>query len=134
MQDTYVVILSLASNHLQREHLNQARHLLEQTLLEPHYSKETWTEPYGMKQHSDTKYLNQLVLAKTRLDCEQLNIRLKQLEMDMGRTKDQRDMGRVAIDLDVLLYNGTRLHSNDWERSYIKELMASIPHPVSRES
>ena len=40
----------------------------------------------------------------------------------MGRTAEDRRLGIVRIDLDLLQYDDTRFHLRDWERPYVKLL------------
>ena len=118
------VLLSLASNYDQEKNLSEARRRLEQILGHITYTRECWTEPIGSTKRPD-KYLNQLASGFTLQSVEQLCRQLKQTELLMGRTTENRKKGIVCIDLDLLLYDDDRYHLADWERSYIKQLMNS---------
>ena len=86
------------------------------------YTKEIWTQPVGNAKRRDA-YLNQLVKGTTELDEEALNDWLKQTELSFGRTQAKRLLGIVPIDLDLLEFDGEKRHPDDWERTYVKELM-----------
>ena len=72
---------------------------------------------------SECKYLNQLAYAHTELECDKLEQALKAMEREMGRTDADRRQGIVRIDLDLMKYDDTRHHTQDWERPYITELL-----------
>ena len=116
------IILSLASNRFQKANLSKARCCLEEILSDMQYTKEIWTQPVGNAKRRDA-YLNQLVKGTTELDEEALNDWLKQTELSFGRTQAKRLLGIVPIDLDLLEFDGEKRHPDDWERTYVKELM-----------
>jgi 2-amino-4-hydroxy-6-hydroxymethyldihydropteridine diphosphokinase len=118
------VIISIASNHSQHEKLAAARYELCQILDNPKFTTELWTEPMG--RHKESLYLNQLVAASYEGTETGLNARLKQLEIKLGRTEQERRFGIVDIDLDLLLFDNDRLHLRDWERPYIQQLIKEL--------
>lgn len=69
-------------------------------------------------------YLNQMVCGKTSLTIDELTTFTKRLEDELGRDRTQRE--NVAIDIDIMLYDQQKLHSKDWERDYIKQLLTLI--------
>ena len=68
-------------------------------------------------------YLNQLVYATTSLSVDELQSALKNIELCLGRTTEDRQKGIVRIDLDLLQYGDQRYHLRDWDRPYIKALL-----------
>jgi len=116
------IILSLASNRFQKANLSKARCCLEEILSDLQSTVEIWTQPVGNAKRRDA-YLNQLVRGATELDEDALNDWLKQTELSFGRTQAKRLLGIVPIDLDLLEFDGEKRHPNDWERTYVKELM-----------
>ena len=116
------VLLSLASNSEQKDHLRQAREALARVLVHCSFTKEIWTEAVG---NAHGTYLNQLAEADTDMEVEELMQRLKQLETDMGRTPEMKALGVVPIDLDLLQYDTCRYHLHDWDRPYVKRLLTS---------
>lgn len=118
------VVISLASNIKQEEHLRNARQALREVLLCPVYTDEIWTDPVGMP--SGRKYLNQLVEASTTLDAPTLTSRLKEMEIALGRNSKARTQGIVPIDLDLLEHDGCRFHQRDWQRDYVRRLLPML--------
>lgn len=127
-------IISLAANCNQKENLAEARQRLGQILFDVQYTRELWTKPVGSsvstltparqeENPSECKYLNQLAYAHTELECDKLEQALKAMEREMGRKDADRRQGIVRIDLDLMKYDDTRHHTQDWERPYITELL-----------
>ena len=140
------VLLSLAANVNHKKNLCNARKALAQILSRPAYTKEIWTEPCSVattiSSSSDSNqskprirhYLNQLVSAETMLTMDQLNQRLKELELQSGRTSEMRQQGLVPLDLDLLEYDGERHHLSDWQRPYVQQLLPQIYHTTLQPS
>ena len=68
-------------------------------------------------------FANQLVSATTSLGLKELNDRLKDTELKLGR---KRGGNIIAIDIDILQYDNQRLHEKDWCRQYIKTLITHL--------
>ena len=117
------VIISLATNRFQKSNLSKARCCLEEILSDCRFSGELWTQPVGNAKRKDA-YLNQLVMGTTEMDEEALCQWMKQTEQNFGRTQAKRLLGIVPIDLDLLEFDREKRHLNDWERTYVKELMS----------
>ena len=69
-------------------------------------------------------YFNQLCQGTTALGEGLLCEVLKDMEKRLGRTRNED--GIVAIDLDLLAYDGRRYHLRDWERNYVKDLLGEL--------
>ena len=120
------VLISLASNHQQEIHLSEARRALAEVILSAVYTDAIWTKPEGKHKAQSPDYLNQLVSAETALTADELNHRLKELELALGRTAEMRSQGLVPIDLDLLQWDDDRYHQRDWTRSYVTRLLPSV--------
>jgi len=129
------VLVLLASNYRQEQHLSQARKALAQVLSSCCYTEAIWTEPEGSTTHNGQPegsvtrvserplYLNQLLSARTDLDADSLVQQLKQIECNLGRNDGMRRQGLVPIDLDLLQHDDQRYHQRDWQRSYVQRLL-----------
>ena len=116
------IIISLASNENQEANMAAARTQLEQLLTEVKFTSAIWTEP--IQSLRKEPYQNQLCEGTTALGDGLLGEVLKHLERRLGRTHNED--GIVAIDLDLLEYDGIRHHLRDWGRSYIKDLINEL--------
>lgn len=79
------------------------------------------TEPIGMPQNTHT-FANMIVVCTCNSDADNIAYTLKNMERLCGDTPQRRKCGIVAIDLDLLMYDGTKFHIPDWDRWYIKQL------------
>ena len=125
-QELHKVIISLASNDHQEQHLEAARQQLTLFLSDLHFTTEHWTDPVH-NQHA-AQYLNQLCEGITTFSANLLEEVLKEIEKRLGRTRNED--GIVAIDLDLMLYDEERHHLRDWERNYIKDLLGELETPT----
>ena len=126
MQETVNVLLSLATNYDHEAHLSEVRKRLGQVLSGMVFTESCMTtalDAEGRPHPERRPYLNQIVMATTTMDYDELNQWLKTTEAAMGRNGQKRARGMVPIDIDILLYDGFRHHEADWERSYIKDLL-----------
>lgn len=118
-QKEHEVIISLASNEQQEQHMRAARTQLGMLLKDLQFTTAHWTEP--INSHRKEPYLNQLCRGTTTFSANLLEEVLKETEKRLGRTHNED--GIVAIDLDLLQYDDDRYHLRDWERSYVKDLI-----------
>ena len=121
-QKQHQVIICLASNIDQKQHLEKAREQLTLLLSEMHFTTEHWTEPvHSIRQEP---YLNQLCKGTTTFGVNLFGELLKEIEKRLGR-KHEED-GIVTIDIDLLQYDNQRYHLRDWERDYVKDLLSEL--------
>jgi len=121
-QKEHHILISLASNDRQEAHLAAAREQLTQLLTEARFTSAIWTAPVNTIRKES--YLNQLCIGTTGLGMNLLSEVLKETERRLGRTHNED--GIVAIDLDLLEYDGERYHLRDWSRDYIKNLLNEL--------
>ena len=139
------VIISLASNENQEANLAKAREQLTQLMADVHFTSAIWTKPYyndhvqssmfnvqssmfngqcSMVNGPSKNYLNQLCKGTTAFGEGLLGEVLKETEKRIGRQHNED--GIVAIDLDLLSYDGQRHHLKDWNRDYVKNLLDEL--------
>ena len=132
------VIISLASNENQEANLAKAREQLTQLMADVHFTSAIWTKPYyndhvqssmfngqsSMFNGQSKNYLNQLCKGTTAFGEGLLGEVLKETEKRIGRQHNED--GIVAIDLDLVEYDGQRHHLKDWNRDYVKNLLDEL--------
>ena len=122
------VILCLGSNVDQAHHINCARTMISNQFENVCFTRSLWTKPVGP---SPSPYLNCLASLETDLSYENVNKVLKGIEQQLGRTAEDKAKHVVIIDLDILKYDHTPYHLQDWERSYVKQLITELmPAPM----
>lgn len=83
------------------------------------------TNPIGCASNC-AKYRNAVALASTNGSVDNVVATLKHIESCCGDTTTLRNNGKVAMDLDLLLYDDTVYHHSDWQRPYIRQLTAEL--------
>jgi len=117
------IIMSLGSNFNQRENISAAINMIVCVFPSASFTEAIWTEPVGIK--SD-KFLNCLCNVRSSQGLKDVTACLKRIENKLGRTAADSLRGTIAIDIDILQFNGTRLHEQDWQRDYVKKLIGKI--------
>ena len=72
-------------------------------------------------------FANCLAWMETDQDYATLHAATKEIEQQLGSTREDRREGRVVADVDILCCGGCRYHADDWQRPYIQTLMAELP-------
>lgn len=111
------VVLSIGSNSSDREwQMKQALNHLNKM-----FKKCVASETYEFAAHNgiDAPYLNQVVLAKTLMPLEDINVAMKQWETICGRTPSSKQQGVIPIDIDIVIFNGEMIKPVDYSRQYV---------------
>lgn len=118
------VILCLGSNTDCEANLKSAASLLRAYFGSIRFSEAIYTEPIGL---SDSGlFLNQVAVAGTNASLEEVRRAVKAMEKRLGRMSDSKQKGKIPIDIDLLLWNGTILKPADWEKEYVQLLFRSV--------
>ena len=117
-------IISMGSNENRAENMSRCRYLLSKDYPEVVFSEMINTEPYGEAYHSD--FYNQLALINSE-DSELIVAdKLKRIESEIGRRSEEKSLGIIKIDVDLLVVNGKIIKSEDFERPYISSLFDNL--------
>ena len=120
------VILCLGSNTDCEANLKSAASLLRAYFGSIRFSEAIYTEPIGL---SDSGlFLNQVAVAGTNASLEEVRRAVKAMEKRLGRMSDSKQKGKIPIDIDLLLWNGTILKPADWEKEYVQLLFQSVAY------
>ena len=68
----------------------------------------------------DNNYLNAVLSGYCDESFDVIKSRMKQYEIDSGRTKESKLKGDVSIDVDIVLWNGDIIKENDFKQSYFQ--------------
>jgi 2-amino-4-hydroxy-6-hydroxymethyldihydropteridine diphosphokinase len=71
------------------------------------------SEPVGEKYKSP--FYNRAVRLITEMDYESTISRFKQIEKELGRTPESKSNGLIAMDIDLICWNGAVIHK-DYDR------------------
>lgn len=115
------VILALGSNFRATQNIMEAEGRLMPLFGFLDVSIDKITKPIGMPEGTKD-FVNELIVGDTNLSYDELCSVIKDIEGEMGK----RTETRIPIDIDILEYDGTRYHEEDWQRDYVKELLESL--------
>ena len=109
------IILSLGSNYHKEENMKRAVVLLQACFASLRFSEAIYTEPIGCPQSKET-FLNQVAIGNTTHNFEEVHVALKEFEKQLGRKAEDKQMGRIPIDIDLLQWNEEVLKPMDLKR------------------
>jgi hypothetical protein len=125
MSDKQKLLIALGTNVNQKQNIQKAMDLLRKTWHDILFTKSKWTKPIGM----DTDlFYNCLAYTKVDEDLSQVQQILKNIEKACGNTEIDRAHQKIQMDIDILMFGTHKLHEQDWQRSYIQELIQEIDY------
>lgn len=119
------IILSFGSNRNREQNMKLATELLCNTFADIRFSERIETEPYGNLTGAKP-FLNQVAIAHTPLSSEEIICRLKEMEREIGRYPEDKSLGIIPIDIDLLKWNDTIIKAHDLHLEYIKSLLIDL--------
>lgn len=121
MKKAKEVILLLGSNVGQQSIIENAKEQLGSILLPGWTSSQLlMTAPVGIV---GPDFANEILTGATDQDYSSFLKATKNIERQMGRCPEDKALGKIIIDIDILLFDGMRYHEKDWGREYVKRLM-----------
>lgn len=125
MSDKQKLLIALGTNVNQKQNIQKAMELLRKTWHDILFTNLKWTKPIGM----DTDlFYNCLAYTKVDEDLPQVQQILKNIEKTCGNTEADRALQKIQMDIDILMFGTRKLHEQDWQRSYIQELIQEIDY------
>lgn len=68
-------------------------------------------------------FVNMLGVFHSNLNTAEINVRLKEIEKLMGRKLEDKSIGKVVIDLDLIRMDDIILRTKDYNSEYVKLLL-----------
>lgn len=124
------ILIAIGSNHDAERHLEEVRILLKDSFGNDIVFSPTLQTADVNKEGPD--FINALAVITTNMSYQEVKAFLKQLEKKCGNCKEARKRHEVAMDLDILAFNNRRYHLNDWNRSYIQELIKHLENNMTQ--
>lgn len=118
------LIIALGTNTNRSENIDRSKAELSALFSDVFFTQFIETDPIGIE---CPKFINALASTQTELSYQDIKRKLKGIERLCGDSPEKRANNIVEMDLDILLYNGSRHHLKDWERPYITQLMKELP-------
>lgn len=121
------IILALGSNTDSNLSMPRAMHLLQEQLDDLTFTPIIMTEAIGI---SSNLFANCLASGYTVKKADEVIQILKSTEQQCGDLPTLRAERKVVMDIDLLLLGQKKYHIDDWNRSYIQQLMKLKDHPL----
>lgn len=118
-------IFSLGSNVDGAYHIEQASQMLDQIYPHIYWAEPVWTEPVGNISHQ-ALFLNRIAIVYTDQGIEDIRDQLKMIEQRSGRNPDDKVLGKIVIDIDLLLWNDCELKPEELHRDYVLDSIRFI--------
>lgn len=117
-------IIAVGSNIEPQKNIALAREILARDFKVMAESAFVRTDPVGYTQQPD--FLNGAILLRTDLKLEPLREHLKRIEDTLGRRRGVLTFGPRTVDLDIVVWNGTLLDPDFYERDYLKKAVLEL--------
>ncbi|MDR1742413.1 MAG: 2-amino-4-hydroxy-6-hydroxymethyldihydropteridine diphosphokinase [Dysgonamonadaceae bacterium] len=115
------ILLSIGSNTYAKRNTDKAKRQIETVFPDIRFSESCTSKAYGKKYKRP--FLNLLAAFESDKSAQEICKRVKQIESEMGRKPEDKEKGRVVIDIDLIRYDDNILKQSDFERSYVQDLL-----------
>ena len=123
-------LLSIGSNFDAQKNITAAKEQLMRYFADIYFTQPTESEPYGMFYKG--KFVNMLATFGSEYSLDEVIQIMKKIEREMGRLKEDKKLGKVIIDLDIIVSDNVIVRPSDFERTYIQKLLRFLPNISSR--
>lgn len=124
MNCSHECLICLGSNKDGVLRLKTAEYMLEELFPGIHWGRILTTIPEGTD--FPALYMNRVARLYTAMSPEALQDCLKDIEQRNGRTPDDKQRGIVALDIDLLTYDGRILRPKDWDKHYVQQALEAL--------
>ena len=118
------VLLSMGSNTQARFNINRAKCILQKQFPTIRFTDDIESESHGNAFTS--LFVNSLGYFESDLKKNELIAHFKDIEKNMGRDPKDKIEGKVIIDIDLIKWDNEVVKPEDFERSYIRDLLKSL--------
>lgn len=125
LMNMHTCLFCMGSNTSPHVYLEIARKELRTIFPDIIFGKEMETEPLYFK-YNLSLFHNQVGKFDTNLTAEEVRALFKRIEQKAGRTKDDKAVEIVKLDIDLLMYDELVLKKEDMEKGYVKQLIQSL--------
>lgn len=122
--DEHHCLLCMGSNTDRSAQLSVARKALCATFPDIRFGEMMETEAIGSGFHSP--FSNQLAKFSTTLSPDSVHDLFKELERRSGRVPEDKELGVVKLDIDLLVFDNEVLKPEDMKREYIRKGMSVL--------
>lgn len=109
--------ICLGSNYQQDIYYAKTRFRLQEIFPTIVFADSIETKPIEIKRKDS--FINQIAYFKTTLSSDEVNQHLKNIELECGRTIDDKLLEIIKMDIDLLIYDNHILKPKDITHSYV---------------
>ncbi|MFC1569350.1 2-amino-4-hydroxy-6-hydroxymethyldihydropteridine diphosphokinase [bacterium] len=124
MPSSNIAIISIGSNIKPQKYIQKALDIIRnshQFLAESQFVK---TKPIGF--HNQDDFINGAIKIDTDMSFKELTLWLKNVEKKLNRIRTQNKNGPRTIDLDIVVWNGTVIDKDVFERDFLKNAVFEL--------
>ncbi|MDJ1179432.1 2-amino-4-hydroxy-6-hydroxymethyldihydropteridine diphosphokinase [Roseofilum sp. BLCC_M91] len=118
------VAIGVGSNIDPSFHIPKAKQKLQETQTLIKESKFYQTKPLGLTDQPD--FVNGAYLIQTADSREDLNRKLKQIEIELGRVKTENKNAPRCIDLDIIVFNREIVDPDFYQRDFLQTTVLEL--------
>lgn len=122
------VLLSIGANTQAHFNINRAKSILQKQFPTIRFTDDIESKPHGSG--FINLFVNTLGYFESDLSKKDLIAHFKNIEKKMGREPKDKAEGKVIIDIDLIKWNSEVLKPEDFERSYIRNLLESAKDDI----
>lgn len=119
-----IYIVSIGSNSNAEHNVTCVQILLKEAFTNVRFSDFQWIPAIG--EHYTQPFYNGAVCIESSLTALELKPKLKAMEVRLGRTPEQKALGIVPMDLDIIVCNGEIVHPDYNRFPFVKEAVDSL--------
>ena len=125
------IVLGIGTNTDARFNMKQATDYLLYYFPNIKFTNTIETEPHGAV--FTTPFINALAYFETDLSKDEIHLRLKAIEKNMGRLPSHKEEGVIIIDIDLIKWNNELLKPDDFKRDYIQQLLREMEKIINQQ-
>ncbi|MBN2165803.1 MAG: 2-amino-4-hydroxy-6-hydroxymethyldihydropteridine diphosphokinase [Marinilabiliaceae bacterium] len=115
------VIVSIGSNINAQNNISKAFDLINKYIDVDNITPLEQTLPIGIEEQAE--FTNGALIGITRLSFENLRLRLKDIENELGRDRTRPKFGPREIDLDIVEWNGKIVDVDYYTRDFLQRMV-----------
>lgn len=117
-------LFSIGSNTFAERNIKKVKQLLSREFPDIVFSGVYMSKPHGEKYKR--LFLNMIARFPSNLPETEIVQKAKKIEQSMGRKPEDKEKGRVIIDIDLICKNEQILRLRDYERDYVQALLRDL--------
>lgn len=124
------VVICIGSNFEASINIEKAKAVLERELGPISFA--TQTESEAVNWSKPCIFTNQVGYFESDKDFDFIKQLTKQIERDLGRNAEQRALGNMPMDIDIVIWNDSILKPDDLNQTYVQDAIRSLESSLNQ--